>query len=128
MFETINVGKVNIPRFIISTGTGCVWTGEDWSTDESKALVYANPKLVDRDIRRLADRWERMPKPLRLEVKLVFEIDADQPVDLERLKEYLKRSVEMDLDDEDEPIPDDVQIRTSIRWDSLRISRKQKWK
>lgn len=127
MLETIKVGPDRHPRFIISTGAGCVWTGDDWSTDESKALVYANPKLVERDVRRLADRWERMPKPLQLEVRLVFEIDADQPVDLESLKEHIKRNVEMDLDDEDEPLPDDVRIRTSVLWDSLRISRKQRW-
>lgn len=127
MFETIEVGPDRHPRFVISTNAGCVWTGADWSTDESKALVYANPKLVERDIRRLAERWERMPKPLRLEVRLVFEIDADQPVDLESLKEYIKRNVEMDLDDDDGPLPDDVQIRTSVLWDTLKTERKQRW-
>jgi len=128
LFEKHEVGSDRHPRFVISTNAGCVWTGDDWSTDESKALVYANPKLVERDIRRLADRWERMPKPLRLEVRLVFEIDAEQPVDLERLKEYLKRNVEMDLDDEYGSLPDDVQIRVSVLWDSLRTQRKQRWK
>lgn len=127
MFETIEVGPDRHPRFVIATGAGCVWTGDDWSTDESKALVYANPKLIERDIRRLADKWESMPKPIRLEVKLVFEIDAEQPVDLESLKEYLKRNVEMDLDDEDEPIPDGLRIQTSIRWDTLKTERKQRW-
>ncbi len=128
MFEANKVGPDRHPRFIISTSAGCVWTGDDWSTDKTKALVYANPKLVERDIRRLADRWERMPKPLRLEVKLVFEIDAEQPVDLERLRDYLKRSVEIDIDDDDEPLPDDVRIQTSIRWDTLKTERKQRWK
>lgn len=129
MFEKLTVGNSDRhPRFVIATQSGCVWTGEDWSADESKALIYANPKLVERDIRRLADKWERMPKPLRLEVRLVFEIDAEQPVDLESLKEYLKRNVEMDLDDEYGSLPDDVRIQTSIRWDTLKTERKQRWK
>lgn len=127
MFEAVNVGKENIPRFVISTGTGCVWTGEDWSSDGSKALVYAHPQLIERDIRRLADKWQSMPKPLRLELKAIVEIEAEQPVDLERLKQYLRRNLELDIDDEDEPLPDDVQVRVAVLWDSMKTSRKQKW-
>jgi len=88
-------GNKRFPRFVITEEGGEVWTGEGWSKDQRKAILFACPGVASRESqavmrRQFADMGcvETFTVPIHVEVR------SKDGIDQEELREWLVRAAD----------------------------------
>ena len=91
-------GTDEFPRFIITENGGTVWTGQGWSKDQSKAVLYRSPR---RGVTGLARRDAPGVRGLALQgdftATVHIEVYSKAGIDAEELREWLVRAAQFSL-------------------------------
>lgn len=88
-------GNKRFPRFIITEEGGEVWTGEGWSKDQGKAILFACPGVASRASQKvMRQQFSDLGCVERFNVPIHVEVRSQQGIDPEELREWLVRAAD----------------------------------
>jgi hypothetical protein len=89
-------GPLYAPRYYIANRESGYWTGGGWNTDRRKAFLFHRSDEVTETLYVL---MTQLPGPLvTFTIPLVIEAKTDAPLDLETLKMWLAKAVQIGID------------------------------
>ena len=88
------------PRFFLAKDSEprVYWTGTDWSEIREKALVYSDPDATITDIQKFRVQDYGPCQTHTFEMPMTIQVYAHQDVDIEDLKQWLKKAMGFYLD------------------------------
>lgn len=116
-------GSPDHPRFLIANQEQQVWTGDEWSPDESDGLLFASVTdagRVSMEILAVATKGKHCFKfvaPVEVEVR------ADESPDLTALMIWLMKSARLFVDYRQPGLPDATTL-LSIDWTEMKETEK----
>jgi hypothetical protein len=81
------VGLKDAPRWLIRDSFNRYFTGNDWTEDQTQGLLYDDLA----DVFKKRDVLRRLIRPRIFEATLCVTVNHDCDLDVEELKEYLRR-------------------------------------
>jgi len=126
--KPVLVAEINVAsewlRYLIRDERGLYWTGRGFSKDKGKAVAYADPQVIIRDMGRILRRRCKGLIRHRLVVPVTIDVYSEGAIDLEGMREFLSRNcyVAMSRIGTDEG-PGDSVVLPSVDWKKLRMMR-----
>lgn len=109
-------GTPNHPRYLISDQLSRVWTGKDWSFNESDGLLFDGEDVAGDACRELLlDQYDTKPA-FRFTAPVTIEIRSDRPPDLETVRWWLIKAARLYTVSKHGNGPHDGLALVSINW------------
>jgi hypothetical protein len=91
-------GTDEFPRFVITENGGYVWTGQGWSKDQKKAVLFAHPGEASRASQQVM-RLESVDLPCKegFSATVHIEVYSKAGIEPEELREWLVRAAQFNL-------------------------------
>ncbi len=111
-------------RYLIKDERGLYWSGRGFAKDKRRALTYADPLVVTRDMRRVLRRRCKGLIRHRLVVPVTIDVYADSEIDLDEMRCFLSQNcfVGMSHLGTDQG-PGESVVLPSVDWEKLRMMR-----
>src|SRR4051812_23310131 len=96
LVQMVQVGNPQFPRWSLHDTTNRYWAGDEWITEASKAVLYADDVTVRHDLNQLMSK-----KPPRIfTARVTIMIDAARDFEIAELRDYLRRNIRCRLKDD----------------------------
>lgn len=113
-------GSLEFPRFRLVDRAKGYWTGNGWSEDQADGCLYHDLELASQDLRaiKLAETPDKCKR--RYEARVIVDVLADEPIDLDELRTYLGKNARLALEDAS---PTEAVIFMQIDWATMKKKR-----
>ena len=108
---------LEFPRFRLADRAKGYWTGNGWSEEQARGVLYADFELAAQDLRRikLAETPEKSKH--RYAAKVVVDVLSDSPIGLDELSTFLAKHASLTVDD---GAPNAAVVFMQIDWGEMR--------
>jgi hypothetical protein len=113
--EIEQIGRPEWPRWVIKDTIQQFFTGNNWTPDRKKALLFANRAVAEAECRRLHD--DIVPQVFR--VNLQIEMLSEQQISPDAILEYISRQIRLEIESDDEHPCSFARFDFTIDWDTF---------
>ncbi len=114
--KSYNPCNATFQRYMIVNNHHEKWTGETWTKNKNKALVYSDLSAACKDLKQLKDKQDATPKQY-YEATLHLRVTGDGEINPEALEEYARQSIKILINRDVPPPVPNGEVEVFILWD-----------